>query len=186
MHDSSILQPKCHGIAEIDEPLSGFPRHLVALHPGSLASRQVSIVIIAERKGRQTITVAATGLGLLEVLIISIAFAGLDGDALYKAELAAAASSRVDEPGAYMSLGRVVAEQLLLAELPRGGRTGGHLAVAGDEVAQGGRIFGESDKCFQAVDEVGTASERQRPVAVCVPLALPGVEDSKVKVPAAE
>ena len=46
----------------------------------------------------------------------------------------------------------------------------------GDEVAQGGRVFGESNKCFQAVYEVGTAGERQRPVAVFLPQELPGVE----------
>nr|TKV91381.1 LOW QUALITY PROTEIN: hypothetical protein SEVIR_9G092500v2 [Setaria viridis] len=92
-------------------------------------------------------------------LIIISTVVVLDRDALHEAELASA--SHVDERGAYVPLGRVLAEQLLLAELPVRAQlvaAGGHRhRVAAAEVADAVRVPGEPDPGVKLGVEVRAA-----------------------------
>lgn len=77
-----------------------------------------------------------------------------------------------------MHLGRVAAEELLPAELPRRGRPAGVVEgrhSAATDVADGCRVIGEPDPGIQPMIVVTVAFERQLPLAVCRPLGVIGV-----------
>ncbi|KAK8444166.1 hypothetical protein SEVIR_9G094602v4 [Setaria viridis] len=80
-----------------------------------------------------------------------------------------------------MPLARVLAEQILPAELPRRGGAppvagAGEGRVAAAEVADGVRVFGEPDEAAQVVVKVRAAGEGQHPLPVPFPQEFPRVE----------